>query len=99
MARQPARRPHQVAEGLAEPGERPHRLRRRRGQRPVIRSLFTVLLAALLLAPAAPASAGEAEWKMLQEQAEQHFRRGNLPQAEQFGREALREAEATFGPE
>ena len=53
----------------------------------------------MLLLAAAPASAGEAEWKMLQEQAEQHFRRGDLPQAEQFGREALREAESFSGPD
>jgi tetratricopeptide (TPR) repeat protein len=45
------------------------------------------------------ANAGETEWKLMQDQAEEHFRRGNLPQAEQFGREALKEAESFFGAE
>jgi tetratricopeptide (TPR) repeat protein len=45
----------------------------------------------------ASALAGEAEWKLLQEQAEGHLQRGAFAQAEQFGRSALKETE-TLGP-
>jgi tetratricopeptide (TPR) repeat protein len=41
----------------------------------------------------AGALAGEAQWKLLQEQAEGHLQRGAFQQAEQFGRSALKEAE------
>jgi tetratricopeptide (TPR) repeat protein len=47
---------------------------------------------ALLLA-AAPAGAGEAEWKMLYDQSGAHLQAGSVEQAELFAREALREAE------
>jgi tetratricopeptide (TPR) repeat protein len=43
------------------------------------------------------ARAGEAEWRMLYEQSDAHFQRGNLEQAELFAREALKEAETTLG--
>src|SRR5262245_43812490 len=43
------------------------------------------------------AHAGEAEWRMLYEQTDLHFQRGNLEQAELFAREALREAETSLG--
>src|SRR6185436_6272383 len=46
---------------------------------------------------AAPARAGEAEWKMLYDQIDPHFHRGALEQAELFAREALREAESSLG--
>ena len=45
----------------------------------------------------APVHAGEAEWKMLSEQASLHLQRGSLEQAELFAREAIAEAERTFG--
>lgn len=50
-----------------------------------------------LLAAASPVRAGEAEWRMLHEQAEAYMQRGNLEQAELYAREALREAEASLG--
>jgi len=53
-------------------------------------------VAALLLA-AAPALAGEAEWRLLYDQSAAWLRRGELAQAEKFSREALREAEAPPG--
>jgi tetratricopeptide (TPR) repeat protein len=53
--------------------------------------------AGLFLVAATCALAGEAEWKLLQEQAEGHLQRGAFAQAEQFGRSALKEAE-TLGP-
>src|SRR5262245_51334946 len=43
------------------------------------------------------AHAGEAEWRMLYEQTDLHFQRGNFEQAELFAREALREAETSLG--
>jgi len=49
---------------------------------------------ALLLA-ACPAAAGDAEWKMLHDQATAHLQRNSLQQAELFAREALREAESS----
>jgi tetratricopeptide (TPR) repeat protein len=51
---------------------------------------------ALLLA-AAPAAAGEAEWKLLHDQATTHLQRGNFEQAELFARAALKEAESPPG--
>jgi len=51
-------------------------------------------VAAVLLAAASPAFAGEAEWKMLQDQAAAHLEGGGLEQAELFGRAALKEAES-----
>jgi tetratricopeptide (TPR) repeat protein len=55
------------------------------------------ILAALALLLSASALAGEAQWKLLQEQAEGHLQRGAFQQAEQFGRSALKEA-GTLGP-
>ena len=52
---------------------------------------------ALALAAAMPAWAGEAEWKMLYDQSNAHFQRGDFEQAEAFSREALREAERSLG--
>ena len=51
------------------------------------------LAALLFVVSATCAFAGEAEWKLLQEQAEGHLQRGDFAQAEQFGRSALKEAE------
>lgn len=53
----------------------------------------------LLCVAAGPAAAGEAEWKLLHDQAGRHLERGSLEQAELFAREALKEAESTLGPE
>ena len=53
-----------------------------------------VLLALLWVTPAA---AGEAEWKLLFDQAGLHLQRGNVEQAELFAREAIAEAERSFG--
>lgn len=55
--------------------------------------------ALLLLSAASPAVAGEAEWKLLHDQAVAHLQRGNLEQAELFGGEALKEAESALGPD
>ena len=54
-----------------------------------------VLLLMLLCVP--PVSAGEAEWKTLFDQANLHLQRGNIEQAELFAREAIGEAERSFG--
>ncbi len=54
---------------------------------------------ALLLFAAPSAVGGEAEWKLLHDQAGRHLERGSLEQAELFAREALKEAESTLGPE
>jgi tetratricopeptide (TPR) repeat protein len=54
-------------------------------------------VAALLLAAASPAVAGEVEWKLLQDQAAAHLNGGSVEQAELFGRAALKEAES-LGP-
>ena len=51
---------------------------------------------ALLLA-AAPCAAGEADWKLLQDQAAAHLQSGNFGQAELFARAALKEAETPPG--
>jgi tetratricopeptide (TPR) repeat protein len=56
---------------------------------------FLVLMALWLVA--SPALAGEAEWRLLYEQSDAHFQRGNLGQAELFAREALKEAETSLG--
>jgi tetratricopeptide (TPR) repeat protein len=58
-------------------------------------SLIPAALALLLWASAAPA--GEAEWKLLQDQAQAHLERAAYAQAEQFGRSAMKEAE-TLAP-
>ena len=55
--------------------------------------------ALLLLTAAAPASAGEAEWKLLHDQAAAHLQRGEFEQAGLFARQALKEAETTLGSE
>ena len=49
--------------------------------------------ALLLLSTASAAAAGEAEWKLLHGEAAAHLQRGDLEQAELFGRKALNEAE------
>jgi serine/threonine-protein kinase len=51
----------------------------------------------LCAAFAAPSLADEAEWKVLTEQARKHFGTGNEQQAEKFAREAVFEAERSFG--
>ncbi|HEX9674145.1 MAG TPA: tetratricopeptide repeat protein, partial [Burkholderiales bacterium] len=53
----------------------------------------------LLLTAAAPAGAGEAEWRLLNDQAVAYLQRGDFEQAGLFARQALREAETTLGPE
>ena len=53
----------------------------------------------LILGVAAPAGAGEPEWRRFQDQATGHFQRGNFEQAELFARQALKEAESSLGPE
>ncbi len=50
-----------------------------------------------LLLAAAPAAAGEADWKLLEDQAAAHLQRGNFEQAELFARAALKEAESPPG--
>jgi tetratricopeptide (TPR) repeat protein len=50
-----------------------------------------------IAAAVSPAIAGEAEWKMLHDQAEAHFRQGSYLQSELFSRAALKEAESSFG--
>ncbi len=65
--------------------------------RPTTRALAAG--AFLLLTAAAPAGAGEAEWRLLNDQAVQHLQRGNFEQAGLFARQALKEAETTLGPE
>ena len=60
-------------------------------------AIATATLALLLTA--LPAAAGEAEWKMLHDQAAAHLQRSSLPQAELFAREALKEAESSLGPD
>jgi tetratricopeptide (TPR) repeat protein len=58
----------------------------------------SLIPAALALVFAVGAAlAGEAQWKLLQDQAQGHLERGAYSQAEQFGRTALKEAE-TLGP-
>jgi len=44
------------------------------------------------------AHAGEAEWKILNDQVVPHLMGGAIKQAEQFARQAVAEAEKTFGP-
>jgi tetratricopeptide (TPR) repeat protein len=53
----------------------------------------------LLLTAVSPVSAGEPEWKLLQDQAIAHLQRGSFDRAEQFGRAALKEAESSLGPD
>jgi len=60
-------------------------------------ALTAAALALLLVA--SPAPAGEAEWKMLHDQATAHLQRSSLQQAELFARDALREAESSLGPD
>jgi tetratricopeptide (TPR) repeat protein len=58
--------------------------------------------AAALLLPflaAAPAAAGEAEWKLLHDQAAAHLQRGDFEQSGLFARQALKEAETSLGPD
>jgi tetratricopeptide (TPR) repeat protein len=65
------------------------------------RSISHVFSAAalLLLIAATPVSAGEMEWKLLQDQAVAHLQRGNFEQAEHFARAALKEADSSLGPD
>ena len=56
-------------------------------------------LLALTCSAAGPAAAGEAEWKLLHDQASAHLQRGNVEQAELFARAALKESESSLGPE
>ena len=46
---------------------------------------------------AGPCGAGEADWKLLEEQAAAHLQRGSFEQAELFARAALQEAESPPG--
>ena len=59
------------------------------------RALFAVLCGVLC---ATLALAGEAEWKVLNDQVVPHMTAGSLIKAEQFARLALAEAEKSFGP-
>jgi len=65
----------------------------------VSRHALAAAVAALLLFAAITAIGGEAEWKMLHDQAAAHLQRSSLPQAELFAREALKEAESSLGPD
>jgi len=56
-----------------------------------------VAAALLLLSAAPPAGAGEAEWKLLHDQAAAHLQRGDFEQAGLFARLALKEAETSLG--
>lgn len=62
-------------------------------------SLFTahysraLALALTAILAAGPAHAGEAEWRLMHDQASAHLQRGNLEQAERFAEAALKEAE------
>ncbi len=64
----------------------------------------TLILAAVCnavtaaIATAAVAGAGEAEWKALNDQVVPLMTAGNLDKAEQLARQAMAEAEKTFGP-
>ncbi|MCC7485058.1 MAG: tetratricopeptide repeat protein [Burkholderiales bacterium] len=60
------------------------------------RRVLGALVAAFLAVPLT-VRGGEAEWRMLYEQSDLHFQRGNLAQAELFAREALKEADASLG--
>jgi tetratricopeptide (TPR) repeat protein len=60
-------------------------------------SRLAAALGLALLLQAAPAAAGEAEWRLLTEQANLQLQRGNLRQAETFARDALAEAERSLG--
>ena len=113
VARQPARRPDPLARGVAfarrtcgsstarrarsaVSNECVNGLRRFTNHQSRITNHAFVLLLLSCLA-AGPAAAGEAEWRMLYEQSDAHFQRGNLEQAELFAREALKEAETSLG--
>ena len=63
----------------------------------VLNSFCRPFILLLLLLCCAPAGAGEAEWKTLFEQANLHLQRGSIEQAELFAREAITEAERSFG--
>lgn len=52
-----------------------------------------------LLSVSAVAVAGEAEWKVLNDKVMPQMQRGDFKQAEQFARDAVTEAEKTFGLE
>jgi tetratricopeptide (TPR) repeat protein len=69
-----------------------NRIKRHRHPSPVTRHALEAAALSLLLA-AAPAAAGEAEWKMLYDQSSAHLQQGSLEQGELFAREALRESE------
>lgn len=58
-------------------------------------AVLAVLCGAMWIAPA---MAGEAEWKALNDQVVPQMTAGNLDKAEQLARQALAEAEKTFGP-
>ena len=60
---------------------------------------FVAAAALLLLSAAPPAGAGEAEWKLLHDQAAAYLQRGNFDQAELLARQALNEAETSLGPD
>ena len=62
------------------------------------RFLQALTILALVLDTAA-AIAGEPEWKRLHDQAAAHLQRGDFEQAGRFAREALKEADATLGPD
>ena len=64
--------------------------------RPTTHAVAAAALALLLAA--SPAAAGEAEWKILHDQAAGHLQRGSLEQAELFARAALQEAESSLAP-
>jgi len=56
-----------------------------------------IALALAMLLAAGCAAAGEVEWRLLSDQATLHPQRGNIEQAELFAREAITEAERSFG--
>ncbi|HSD99294.1 MAG TPA: tetratricopeptide repeat protein [Burkholderiales bacterium] len=63
---------------------------------PLARAAAIITLACI---SAAEPRAGEAEWKLLNDQAVAHLQRGDFEQAGLFARQSLREAETTLGPE
>ena len=58
----------------------------------------TILMVATLCGLSAAAGAGEPEWKALNDQVVPLMTGGNLDKAEKLARQALAEAEKTFGP-
>ena len=63
-----------------------------------LRAALAAGVLAVLTGGAGPAAAGEVEWKILIDQANLHLQRGSVRQGEMVAREAVAEAERSFGP-